>query len=171
MAVPFYDRVAPRCTRCERRKHVDKFRKWWSGRFVLRPYCLDCEPSERMEESRSMNPTLGPQPPTTPHGKRKAWRAVVKALSDAQAWCMQTAARSTPAWCEFLDAYSAALVSAQDRAANMQRWGNAAPAVDHFFSPSMLRRLKDLYDAADPQQALPYGKPACISWFNWRGHD
>lgn len=171
MAVPFYDRVSPRCTRCQRRKHVDKFRKWYAGRFVLRPYCLDCEPSERMEESRAMNPALGPQPRTTPHLKRKAWRVTMNALSEAQAWCMQTAPRRTLEWREFLDAYSDAIASAFDRAAHMQRWGNDAPAVDYFFSPSMLRRLKELYEAADPQGELPYGKPACLKWCAWGGID
>jgi hypothetical protein len=171
MAVPFYDRVSPRCTRCQRRKHVDKFRKWYAGRFVLRPYCLGCEPGERMEESRATNPMSAPQPPTTPHLKRKAWRFTMNGLNEAHAWCMQTAQRSTPAWREFLDAYSNAVASAVERAENMQRWGKDAPAVDYFFSPSMLRRLKELYEVADPQGAMPYGKPACLKWWAWGGFD
>lgn len=166
MALPFYDRVSPRCARCQSRKHVDKFRKWYEGSFVLRPYCLDCEPSDSQGARRA-----APQPKAAPHERRKAWHLVVNALSEAQAWCMQTAQRTTPAWCEFIDAYSAALGAAQERAAHMQRWGNDAPAVDYFFSPSMLRRLKGLYEAADPQGEMPYGKPACLKWCAWGGID
>ena len=49
MSVPFYDRVAPRCPKCKLRKATDFFRKWHEGRFGLRPWCLNCEPSVKPE--------------------------------------------------------------------------------------------------------------------------
>lgn len=46
MAVPFYDRVAPRCGMCNTRKPADQYTKWHEGRFWrVRPFCLACEPS------------------------------------------------------------------------------------------------------------------------------
>jgi hypothetical protein len=47
MALPFYDRVTPRCGKCRRRSHIDNFWKWYEGRFCYRPICVRCEPSDR----------------------------------------------------------------------------------------------------------------------------
>lgn len=45
MALPFYDRVSPRCGMCSKRKPKAHFQKWYEGRFVLRPFCTECEAS------------------------------------------------------------------------------------------------------------------------------
>lgn len=47
MAIPFYDRVSPRCGTCRKRRPVDQFWKWYAGRFCYRPFCTGCEPSDR----------------------------------------------------------------------------------------------------------------------------
>jgi hypothetical protein len=102
-------------------------------------------------------------PPPSKHLRRKAWGATLTKLSAAQAWCLDAARldtpRSSPAWCEFLDVYSALLQSFQRRIEDMRKWGNHSQPMDYFFSPETLRRLTDLYAAADPQRDLPYGPP------------
>lgn len=50
MAVPFYDRVSPRCGMCNTRKPVAQYAKWHEGRFwVAHPVCVACAPSARPE--------------------------------------------------------------------------------------------------------------------------
>jgi len=50
MAIPFYDRVSPRCAQCKTRKPASQFTKWCDGRFwQFRPFCLACEPSVKPE--------------------------------------------------------------------------------------------------------------------------
>lgn len=57
MAIPFYDRAAPRCARCQTRKPAAQYAKWYEGRFwVAHPICVACEPSVRPE-----NPTYEEQ--------------------------------------------------------------------------------------------------------------
>lgn len=160
MSLPFYDRVSPRCARCQRRKHVNKFLKWYEGNFIQRPFCVECEASEPEPALyRPPPPPAAPMPPLSKHLRRKAWGATLTALRDAQLWCATTAQRASPAWCEFLDVYSALLQSIQRRIEDMRKWGNNAQPMDYFFSPETLRRLTELYAAADPQRDLPYGPP------------
>ena len=50
MALPFYDRVSPRCGMCSTRKPAAQYAKWHEGRFwVAHPVCVVCEPSARPE--------------------------------------------------------------------------------------------------------------------------
>lgn len=50
MALPFYDRVTPRCGLCKARKPVAHYAKWHEGRFwVAHPVCVACEPSAKPE--------------------------------------------------------------------------------------------------------------------------
>lgn len=50
MALPFYDRVSPRCAQCRLRKPAAQYTKWCDGRFwVAHPVCAVCEPSARPE--------------------------------------------------------------------------------------------------------------------------
>jgi len=164
MSLPFYDRVSPRCARCQRRKHVNKFLKWYEGNFIQRPFCVECEASEPEPALyRPPPPPAAPMPPPSKHLRRKAWGATLTKLSAAQAWCAQTRCvqtpRASPAWCEFLDVYSALLQSIQRRIEDMRKWGSHSQPMDYFFSPETLSRLTDLYNAADPQRDLPYGPP------------
>ena len=160
MSLPFYDRVSPRCARCQRRKHVNNFMKWYEGAFIQRPFCVECEASETEPALyRPPPPPAEPMPPISKHLRRKAWGATLTALRDAQLWCADTAQRSSPAWCEFLDVYSTLLQSIQRRIEDMRKWGSHSQPMDYFFSPETLRRLTDLYNAADPQRDLPYGPP------------
>lgn len=172
MAIPFYDRVTPRCGMCLKRKHVDNFRKWYEGRFIQRPFCCACEPSNRVSVSgleKSPAPIPQELEPLPPYLRRKMWDATFRALHGAQSWCARTALRTSPAWEEFIDAFWEALDSAVQRAENMREWGNDPQSADYFFSPERLRLLKGLYEAADPQGEHPYGKPACLSWFYRKG--
>lgn len=48
MAIPFYDRVSPRCAQCKTRKPAAQYTKWCDGRFwVAHPVCVACVPSAR----------------------------------------------------------------------------------------------------------------------------
>lgn len=107
--------------------------------------------------------------PLSPYLKRRGWDTTLNALYEARQWCGQAVKRRTLDLGTFLKEYQEALDSAVQRAENMREWGNDPQSPDYFFSPERLRKLKALYELADPKLSYPYGKPACISWFYWKG--
>jgi len=146
-----------RCAQCQRRRRTDKFWKWFRGRFTLRSICVGCEPSEKPVEGAPISAHV-PQP-------KGSWGSTVRALVESQQWCtqaVQKAPRASTAWGAFLSDYANVLQSIQRRIEDMQGWGSAAHPFDYFLSPETLRRLKEEYAAADPDNEQPFGCPPCF---------
>jgi hypothetical protein len=146
-----------RCAQCQRRRRTDKFWKWFRGRFTLRSICVGCEPSEAPVEGAPISAHV-PQP-------KGSWDSTVRALAESQRWCtqaVQKAPRASTAWGDFLSDYANVLQSIQRRIEAMQGWGSATHPFDYFLSPETLRRLKEEYDVADPDNEQPFGCPPCF---------